>query len=189
MNIKKTITSCMEFAGLVVFFLIYKLAPEEYALRAASVFLLIFSIFQIWYFKWQKLKIPRSMLFINGLSILFAIPTIYFNDFQYIRIKLLIIKALFFIIPFTFALFGKNFQQILFGDLAGLKELTDHEFKVVNWWFIIVSAVSLLITIYAYFNLSDDAFLELKTFWLPLVGALYIVPVFYYLAKKENLKM
>ncbi|WP_222987476.1 septation protein IspZ [Psittacicella hinzii] len=175
----------MEFAGLIVFFLIYKFAPQEYALRAASIFLLIFSIIQILYFKLLKLKVPRSMLFINGLSIAFAIPTIYFNDFQYIRIKLLVIKAIFFIVPFVFVLFGKNFQQLVFGDLAGIKELTNHEFKVVNWWFIIVSGVSLLITLYAYFNLSDDAFLELKTFWLPAVGALYIIPIFYYLMKKD----
>ncbi|RIY34362.1 hypothetical protein, partial [Psittacicella gerlachiana] len=82
---------------------------------------------------------------------------------------------------------GKNFQQIVFGDLPGIKELTTKEFNIVNWSFIIVSAVSLIITIYAYFYLSDVAFLELKTFWLPLVGVLYVVPVIYFLMKKENL--
>ncbi|MFC6276612.1 septation protein IspZ [Psittacicella hinzii] len=184
-NPTKFIASCMEYAGLIGFFLIYKFAPHEYALRAASIFLLIFTFIQIAYFKLNKIKMTRAMIFANVVTILFSIPTIVFNDFQYVRIKLLILKTVMFVVPLIFLLFKANFLYVLFGDLHGLEKLDKREFNIINWWFIALSGISLLITIYAYISLDDDAFLTLKTFWLPILGIGYIIPIMYYLFKKE----
>lgn len=188
-NNKKRIATLIEFSGIILFFLIYKFAPQEYSLRAAAGFLLVFSFFQVGYFIVNKLKIPRSMLFINGLSIIFAIPTIIFNDFQFIRIKLLIIKGIFLALPLAFLLFGKNFLYVAFGDLHGLKVMNKKQFDIVNLWFLVTSAIGFAMTLYGYFYLSDYAFITLKTFYLPVIGMIYIIPVMYYVGKAEKDKM
>lgn len=177
---KNKVTQLFEYIGLIAFLIVYKFSPSEYATQYAAIAIIIASIVQFAYFFYYKIKMPNHVLGLNLLSLFLNIPAAIYNDFIFIRIKLLIIKIIMFVVPLGFTLFGKNFFYFLFKDMAGFNIFTKREFNIINYWYLFTALISLIITVYAYFNLSDDAFVNLKTVWLPIVGMLYIFPVFYF---------
>lgn len=171
-------SSLIEFAGLIIFFAVYKLAPSDQSTRYASLALLVVLAIQFWWYRRNKVKMPTHVWSLNLLALVFLIPSIIFNSFEFIRIKLMVVKAIVFLVPLGMLLFGKNCLKVLFGSLPGFETFSVQEFDRLNLWMIVAQGLGLAVSTYAFFHLDDDAFLLFKTIWIPIVSSLWIIPMF-----------
>lgn len=171
-------SSLIEFAGLIIFFAVYKLAPSDQSTRYASLALLVVLAIQYWWYRRNKVKMPTHVWSLNLLALVFLIPSIIFNSFEFIRIKLMVVKAIMFVVPLGMLLFGKNCLKVLFGSLPGFETFSLREFNRLNLWMIVAQGLGLAVSTYAFFHLNDDDFLLFKTIWIPIVSSLWIIPMF-----------
>lgn len=167
----------IEFLGLIVFFIVYKISPDDQATRYASIALALMMGVQYLWYRRHKVKMPVHVWAVNLVAFIFLIPSIIFNNFVYFRYKLVAVKALFFLIPFVMLLFKKNFIKVLFQSAPAFEIFDDRDFDKVNYWFTGINAVGLAISLYGFFYLNDDDFLLLKAVWLPILGFLWVVPI------------
>lgn len=183
---KSSAGGIFDMIGLILFFVVYKFSPADVQVRYASITLIVVMLLQVAYYRYKKIKLPRYIVFINILALVFTIPAAIYNSLEFIKIKLLIIKTIMFIIPAAFTLFGKNFFEYFLGEMPGLEVLSKSEFNTVNLWYLVTSGLSLGASIWAYFYLNNDQFVAFKTYWLPVVSGLYLCPVIYFIAKKAK---
>ncbi|OOF56042.1 septation protein A [Rodentibacter myodis] len=174
----------LEFIPLILFFITYKLG----GVRDAAIVLVIATIVQMIVLKWKYGTIEKQQKIMAGSVVFFGLLTAYFNELRYLQWKVTIINALFAIVLLV-AQF--QFKTPLIKKLLG-KEITlpEKAWHTLNLGWAIFFLICMLVNIYISHNMSEEAWIDFKSFGL--IGMTFIatilsgVYIYKYLPKDEQ---
>ena len=148
----------LEFIPLILFFAVYKLV----GIREAAITLVIATIVQFIILKVKYGKIETQQKFMAGAVIFFGTLTAYFNDLEFLKWKVTIIYALFALVLLVAQL---GFKKLLIKQLLGKEiQLPEHVWKNLNRGWSGFFILCMLINIYISQYLSDDIWVDFKSF-------------------------
>lgn len=174
----------LEFIPLILFFAVYKL----FGVREAAITLIVATIIQFAILKLKYGKIEKSQWIMAIAIIFFGSLTAYFNDLEFLKWKVTIVYALFALI-LLISQFG--FKKLLIKSMLGKEiELPQKVWENLNLGWGVFFIICMLINIYVSLFLSDDIWVDFKSFGffgLTLVASLltgvYIYP---HLSQQKN---
>ncbi|QLB12711.1 intracellular septation protein [Bisgaardia hudsonensis] len=175
----------LEFIPLILFFIVYKF----FGIREASLVLTIATVIQLVVLKLFYGKIEKQQLFMGISVIFFGSLTAYLNDVKYLQWKVTIVYAIFALI----LLVGQFvFKKPLIKQLLGKEiSLPDNVWKTLNLGWAVFFIVCMLANIYISQFLSEDAWVNFKSFGI--IGLTFIATIItgiyiYRYLPKENKK-
>lgn len=174
----------LEFIPLILFFAVYKL----FGVREAAITLIVATIIQFAILKLKYGKIEKSQWIMAVAIIFFGSLTAYFNDLEFLKWKVTIVYALFALI-LLISQFG--FKTLLIKSMLGKEiELPQKVWTNLNLGWGIFFIVCMLINIYVSLFLSDDIWVDFKSFGFfgltlaaSLLTGVYIYP---HLSQQKN---
>lgn len=150
----------LEFIPLILFFITYKLS----GVRDAAIVLVIATIVQMMILKWKYGTIEKQQKIMAGAVVFFGLLTAYFNELRYLQWKVTIVNALFAIILLV-AQF--QFKTPLIKKLLGKEiKLPDQVWNKLNLGWAIFFIICMLVNIYISHNMSEEAWVDFKSFGL-----------------------
>ena len=157
----------LEFIPLVLFFITYKM----FGVREAAIVLVIATIIQMVVLKLKYGMIEKGILMtkqkqkIMAIAVVFfGLLTAYFNEIKYLQWKVTIINALFAIVLLV-AQF--QFNTPLVKKLLGKEiQLPDNVWNKLNLGWAGFFILCMLVNIYISQNMSEDAWVDFKSFGL-----------------------
>ncbi|KGQ41344.1 septation protein A [Gallibacterium anatis] len=174
----------LEFIPLILFFAVYKF----FGVREAAITLIIATMIQFAILKIKYGKIEKSQWIMAIAIIFFGSLTAYFNDLEFLKWKVTIVYALFALI-LLISQFG--FKKLLIKSMLGKEiELPQKVWANLNLGWGIFFIVCMLINIYVSLFLSDDIWVDFKSFGFfgltlaaSLLTGVYIYP---HLSQQKN---
>ncbi|OBX03301.1 septation protein A [Gallibacterium genomosp. 1] len=174
----------LEFIPLILFFAVYKF----FGVREAAITLIIATMIQFAILKIKYGKIEKSQWIMAIAIIFFGSLTAYFNDLEFLKWKVTIVYALFALI-LLISQFG--FKKLLIKSMLGKEiELPQKVWENLNLGWGIFFIICMLINIYVSLFLSDDIWVDFKSFGFfgltlaaSLLTGVYIYP---HLAQQKN---
>jgi len=174
----------LEFIPLILFFAVYKL----FGVREAAMTLIVATIIQFAILTLIYGKIDKSQRIMAVAIIFFGSLTAYFNDLEFLKWKVTIVYALFALI-LLISQFG--FKTLLIKSMLGKEiELPQKVWANLNLGWGIFFIVCMLINIYVSLFLSDDIWVDFKSFGFfgltlaaSLLTGVYIYP---HLSQQKN---
>lgn len=173
----------LEFIPLVLFFITYKLG----GVREAAIVLVVATLVQMLILKWRYGNIEKQQKIMAAAVVFFGLLTAYFNEIRYLQWKVTIINALFAIILLV-AQF--QFKTPLVKKLLGKElQLPDKAWNKLNFGWAMFFVICMLTNIYISHHLSEDAWVDFKSFGLigmTLVATLISGAYIYRYLPKDN---
>ncbi|KGQ26063.1 septation protein A [Gallibacterium anatis CCM5995] len=174
----------LEFIPLILFFAVYKL----FGVREAAITLIVATIIQFAILKLKYGKIEKSQWIMAVAIIFFGSLTAYFNDLEFLKWKVTIVYALFALI-LLISQFG--FKKLLIKSMLGKEiELPQKVWENLNLGWGVFFIICMLINIYVSLFLSDDIWVDFKSFGFfgltlaaSLLTGVYIYP---HLSQQKN---
>lgn len=174
----------LEFIPLILFFAVYKL----FGVREAAITLIVATIIQFAILKLKYGKIEKSQWIMAVAIIFFGSLTAYFNDLEFLKWKVTIVYALFALI-LLISQFG--FKTLLIKSMLGKEiELPQKVWENLNLGWGVFFIICMLINIYVSLFLSDDIWVDFKSFGFfgltlaaSLLTGVYIYP---HLSQQKN---
>ncbi|OOS00695.1 septation protein A [Canicola haemoglobinophilus] len=174
----------LEFIPLILFFAVYKLQ----GIQAAAITLIIATLIQLAILKLKYGKVEKQQLIMGSAVVFFGSLTAYFNELEFLKWKVTVVYALFALILLVSQYaFKKPLIQQLLGKEIELPETVWHK---LNLAWAIFFLLCMLINLYISQYLSDDIWVDFKTFGIlgmtiiaTLVTGIYI---YRYLPKSEE---
>ncbi|MGY6772821.1 septation protein A [Gallibacterium sp. ZY190522] len=174
----------LEFIPLILFFAVYKF----FGVREAAITLIIATMIQFAILKIKYGKIEKSQWIMAIAIIFFGSLTAYFNDLEFLKWKVTIVYALFALI-LLISQFG--FKKLLIKSMLGKEiELPQKVWENLNLGWGIFFIICMLINIYVSLFLSDDIWVDFKSFGFfgltlaaSLLTGVYIYP---HLSQQKN---
>lgn len=156
----------IEFIPLILFFITYKLG----GVREAAIVLVVATLAQMAFLKWKYGTIEKQQKIMAGAVVFFGLLTAYFNELRYLQWKVTIVNALFAIVLLV-AQF--QFKTPLIKKLLG-KEITLPEavWNKLNLGWAIFFIICMLVNIYVSQTMSEEAWVDFKSFGL--IGMTFI---------------
>ena len=150
----------LEFIPLVLFFITYKM----FGVREAAIVLVIATIIQMVVLKLKYDMIEKQQKIMAIAVVFFGLLTAYFNEIKYLQWKVTIINALFAIVLLV-AQF--QFNTPLVKKLLGKEiQLPDNVWNKLNVGWAGFFILCMLVNIYISQNMSEDAWVDFKSFGL-----------------------
>ena len=150
----------LEFIPLVLFFITYKM----FGVREAAIVLVIATIIQMVVLKLKYGMIEKQQKIMAIAVVFFGLLTAYFNEIKYLQWKVTIINALFAIVLLV-AQF--QFNMPLVKKLLGKEiQLPDNVWNKLNLGWAGFFILCMLVNIYISQNMSEDAWVDFKSFGL-----------------------
>ena len=174
----------LEFIPLILFFAVYKLQ----GIQAAAITLIIATLIQLAILKLKYGKVEKQQLIMGSAVVFFGSLTAYFNELEFLKWKVTVVYALFALILLV-SQYG--FKKPLIQQLLGKEiELPENIWHKLNLGWAIFFLLCMLINLYISQYLSDDIWVDFKTFGIlgmtilaTLVTGIYI---YRYLPKSEE---
>ncbi|MDC2825216.1 septation protein A [Rodentibacter pneumotropicus] len=150
----------LEFIPLILFFITYKLS----GVRDAAIVLVIATFVQMVILKWKYGTVEKQQKIMAGAVVFFGLLTAYFNELRYLQWKVTIVNTLFAIILLV-AQF--QFKTPLVKKLLGKEiKLPDQAWNTLNLGWAIFFIICMLVNIYISHNMSEEAWVDFKSFGL-----------------------
>ncbi|OBX07319.1 septation protein A [Gallibacterium salpingitidis] len=177
----------LEFIPLILFFAVYKL----FGVREAAITLIVATIIQFIILKVKYGKIEKSQWIMAIGIVFFGSLTAYFNDLEFLKWKVTIVYALFALI-LLISQFG--FKKLLIKSMLGKEiQLPEKIWANLNLGWGIFFIVCMLINLYVSLFLSDDIWVDFKSFGFfgltlaaSLLTGVYVYPHITAQAKDKN---
>ncbi|WP_406812422.1 septation protein A [Histophilus somni] len=174
----------LEFIPLILFFAVYKLQ----GIQAAAITLIIATLIQLMILKLKYGKIEKQQLIMGSAVVFFGSLSAYFNELEFLKWKVTVVYALFSLILLVSQYgFKKPLIQQLLGKEIQLPEQVWHKLNL-SW--AIFFLLCMLINLYISQYLSDDIWVDFKTFGIlgmTLIATLVTgVYIYRYLPKSEQ---
>ena len=174
----------LEFIPLILFFAVYKF----FGVREAAITLIIATMIQFAILKIKYGKIEKSQWIMAIAIIFFGSLTAYFNDLEFLKWKVTIVYALFALI-LLISQFG--FKKLLIKSMLSKEiELPQKVWENLNLGWGVFFIICMLINIYVSLFLSDDIWVDFKSFGFfgltlaaSLLTGVYIYP---HLSQQKN---
>ncbi|MGC7589561.1 septation protein A [Bisgaard Taxon 46] len=176
----------LEFIPLILFFAVYKLV----GIREAAITLIVATIIQLVILKLKYGKIEKQPLFMGIAVVFFGTLTAYFNELEFLKWKVTIVYALFALILLVSQyIFKKNLIKLMLGKDESLV-LPEPVWNKLNLGWALFFIVCMLVNIYISQYLSDDVWVDFKTFGIigmALVASLVTgVYIYHYISQSPN---
>ncbi|MGC6377319.1 septation protein A [Bisgaard Taxon 45] len=150
----------LEFIPLILFFAVYKLV----GIREAAITLIIATLIQLLILKIKYGKIEKQQLVMGIAVVFFGALTAYFNQLEYLKWKVTIVYALFALILLVSRYgFNKNLIKLMLGKEEAL-DLPEQVWNRLNLGWALFFLLCMLINLYISQYLSDDLWVNFKTF-------------------------
>lgn len=174
----------LEFIPLILFFIVYKF----FGTQEAAIVLVLATLIQLIAFKFLFKKIEKMQLLIAGFVIVFGCLTAYFDDVAFLKWKVTIINALFFLVLIIsqFILNKPIIKHLLGKEL----HLPDKVWAKLNLSWAFFFLICMFINLYVSYFMSEEAWYTFKVFGLTglsltatIITGIYIYP---YLKQLED---
>ncbi|MGC6395906.1 intracellular septation protein [Pasteurella multocida] len=150
----------LEFIPLILFFAVYKLV----GIREAAITLIIATLIQLLILKIKYGKVEKQQLFMGSAVVFFGTLTAYFNQLEYLKWKVTIVYAIFALVLLVSQYgFNKNLIKLMLGKEDAL-ELPEQVWNRLNLGWALFFLLCMLINLYISQYLSDDLWVDFKTF-------------------------
>ncbi|GJJ79533.1 septation protein A [Pasteurella canis] len=150
----------LEFIPLILFFAVYKLV----GIREAALTLMIATVIQLLILKIKYGKVEKQQLIMGVAVVFFGALTAYFNQLEYLKWKVTIVYAIFALVLLISRYgFNKNLIQLMLSKDQAL-ELPERVWHNLNLGWAAFFILCMLINIYISQYLSDDLWVDFKTF-------------------------
>lgn len=169
----------LEFASLIVFFVLYKF----YDIYVATAGLMVTAVIQIALCKVIYKDLTKQELITFGMIMVFGALTLAFQSPDFIIWKVTLIKFLFAGILIGSQVMGHNLLKKMMG-----KELVvaDNIWNQVNIAWAGFFALTGVLNLYVAYNYSEEFWVEFKTFWMFGITIVFMVLSMVYLFKKRK---
>ncbi|ACA32465.1 septation protein A [Histophilus somni] len=174
----------LEFIPLILFFAVYKLQ----GIQAAAITLIIATLIQLMILKLKYGKIEKQQLIMGSAVVFFGSLSAYFNELEFLKWKVTVVYALFSLILLV-SQYG--FKKPLIQQLLGKEiQLPTYVWHNLNLGWAVFFLLCMLINLYISQYLSDDIWVDFKTFGIlgmTLIATLVTgVYIYRYLPKSEQ---
>ncbi|MDO5054083.1 MAG: septation protein A [Pasteurella oralis] len=150
----------LEFIPLILFFAVYKLV----GIREAALTLMIATVIQLLILKIKYGRIEKQQLIMGIAVVFFGALTAYFNQLEYLKWKVTIVYAIFALVLLVSQYgFNKNLIKLMLSKDQSL-ELPEQVWHKLNLGWVVFFILCMLINIYISQYLSDDIWVDFKTF-------------------------
>ncbi|WP_101776335.1 septation protein A [Pasteurella oralis] len=150
----------LEFIPLILFFAVYKLV----GIREAALTLMIATVIQLLILKIKYGRIEKQQLIMGIAVVFFGALTAYFNQLEYLKWKVTIVYAIFALVLLVSQYgFNKNLIKLMLSKDQSL-ELPEQVWHKLNLGWAVFFILCMLINIYISQYLSDDIWVDFKTF-------------------------
>ncbi|MFD1806076.1 septation protein A [Pasteurella oralis] len=150
----------LEFIPLILFFAVYKLV----GIREAALTLMIATVIQLLILKIKYGRIEKQQLIMGIAVVFFGALTAYFNQLEYLKWKVTIVYAIFALALLVSQYgFNKNLIKLMLSKDQSL-ELPEQVWHKLNLGWAVFFILCMLINIYISQYLSDDIWVDFKTF-------------------------
>lgn len=169
----------LEFASLIVFFILYKF----YDIYVATAGLMVTAVIQTILCKIIYKEITKQELITFAMIMVFGTLTLAFQSPDFIIWKVTLIKFLFTGILIGAQIMGHNLLKKMMG-----KELVvaDKVWNQVNIAWAAFFALTGVLNLYVAYNYSEEFWVEFKTFWMLGITLVFMVVSMVYLFKKRK---
>ncbi|QNS14949.1 septation protein A [Mannheimia bovis] len=148
----------LEFIPLILFFVVYKMD----GIQMASIVLVVATIAQMIALKVLYGKIEKQQLIMGGAVVFFGLLSAYFNELKYLQWKVTIVYSLFAIVLLVSQFV---FKAPLIKKLLGKEiNLPDQVWNKINFGWAIFFIICMLLNIYISQYLSEDIWVDFKSF-------------------------
>ncbi|MFA9488254.1 MULTISPECIES: septation protein A [unclassified Mannheimia] len=148
----------LEFIPLILFFVVYKMD----GIQMASIVLVIATIAQMIALKVLYGKIEKQQLIMSGAVVFFGLLSAYFNEVKYLQWKVTIVYSLFALVLLVSQFV---FKVPLIKKLLGKEiNLPDQVWNKINFGWAIFFIICMLLNIYISQYLSEDVWVDFKSF-------------------------
>ncbi|AHG77967.1 septation protein A [Mannheimia varigena] len=148
----------LEFIPLILFFVVYKMD----GIQMASIVLVVATIAQMIALKVLYGKIEKQQLIMGGAVVFFGLLSAYFNELKYLQWKVTIVYSLFAIVLLVSQFV---FKAPLIKKLLGKEiNLPDQVWNKINFGWAIFFIICMLLNIYISQYLSEDVWVDFKSF-------------------------
>lgn len=159
----------LEFIPLILFFTVYKLI----GIREAAITLVIATVIQMIILKLKYGKIEKQQAITSGAVVFFGLLTAYFNELEFLKWKVTIIYAVF---ALALLISQYGFKKPLIKQLLSKEiELPEQIWNTLNLSWSGFFILCMLINIYISTYLSDDIWVDFKTFGI--IGMTFIATI------------
>lgn len=148
----------LEFIPLILFFVVYKMD----GIQMASIVLVVATIAQMIALKVLYGKIEKQQLIMSGAVVFFGLLSAYFNEIKYLQWKVTIVYSL-----FALALLVSQFVfkvPLIKKLLSKEINLPDQVWNKINLGWAIFFIICMLLNIYISQYLSEDVWVDFKSF-------------------------
>ncbi|AHG75959.1 septation protein A [Mannheimia varigena] len=148
----------LEFIPLILFFVVYKMD----GIQMASIVLVIATIAQMIALKVFYGKVEKQQVIMGGAVVFFGLLSAYFNEVKYLQWKVTIVYSLFAIVLLVSQFV---FKAPLIKKLLGKEiNLPDQVWNKINFGWAIFFIICMLLNIYISQYLSEDVWVDFKSF-------------------------
>ncbi|TLU76535.1 septation protein A [Mannheimia varigena] len=148
----------LEFIPLILFFVFYKMD----GIQTASIVLVIATIAQMIALKVFYGKVEKQQVIMGGAVVFFGLLSAYFNEVKYLQWKVTIVYSLFAIVLLVSQFV---FKAPLIKKLLGKEiNLPDQVWNKINFGWAIFFIICMLLNIYISQYLSEDVWVDFKSF-------------------------
>lgn len=148
----------LEFIPLILFFVVYKMD----GIQMASIVLVVATIAQMIALKVLYGKIEKQQLIMGGAVVFFGLLSAYFNELKYLQWKVTIVYSLFALVLLVSQFV---FKAPLIKKLLGKEiNLPDQVWNKINFGWAIFFIICMLLNIYISQYLSEDIWVDFKSF-------------------------
>ncbi|QTM01687.1 septation protein A [Mannheimia sp. ZY171111] len=174
----------LEFIPLILFFVAYKMG----GIQIASIVLVVATVVQMITLKVLYGKIEKQQVIMGGSVIFFGLLSAYFNEVKYLQWKVTIVYSLFALVLLVSQFV---FNAPLIKKLLGKEiHLPEQVWNKINLGWAIFFIICMLLNIYISQYLSEDIWVDFKSFGiigLTLIAIVITSFVLYpYLKNAEN---
>ncbi len=133
-------------------------------IREAAITLIIATLIQLLILKIKYGKVEKQQLFMGIAVVFFGTLTAYFNQLEYLKWKVTIVYAIFALVLLVSQYgFNKNLIKLMLGKEEAL-ELPEQVWNRLNLGWALFFLLCMLINLYISQYLSDDLWVDFKTF-------------------------
>lgn len=148
----------LEFIPLILFFVVYKMD----GIQMASIVLVVATIAQMIALKVLYGKIEKQQLIMGGAVVFFGLLSAYFNELKYLQWKVTIVYSLFALVLLVSQFV---FKAPLIKKLLGKEiNLPEQVWNKINFGWAIFFIICMLLNIYISQYLSEDVWVDFKSF-------------------------
>lgn len=150
----------LEFIPLILFFAVYKLV----GIREAALTLMIATVIQLIILKLKYGKVEKQQIIMGIAVVFFGALTAYFNQLEYLKWKVTIVYAIFALVLLVSQyVFKKNLIKLMLSKDQNVV-LPENAWNTLNLGWACFFLLCMLINTYISHYLSDDAWVDFKTF-------------------------